>query len=97
MFDDPSLYFAIQITALFIFPIMWYRLNSEFLIASKKIWHSEMITKGIVPLAMLAFVFLSYWIWPTYYIPIWAYLITSAGGVLASLYILWKHKYVAIR
>lgn len=97
VFNEPRLYFALQMTSIFIFPIMRYRLNGEFLLASKKIWHSEMITKGIVPLAMLIFVLLSYWVRPTYYIPIWAYLLTSAGGAVISLYILWKHKYVAIR
>lgn len=97
VFDEPRLYFALQVTAIFIFPIMWYKLNTHFLLASKKIWHSEMIREWIVPLAMLVLIYISYRFRPTYYIPIWAYLLTSAGGVCISLYILWKHQYVAIR
>lgn len=97
IFDEPRLLFALQMTSLFIFPMMRYRLNSQFLLASKKVWYNELITKGIVPVAMLMIVLVSYWLWPTYYIPIWAYLLTNAWGMIISLYILWKYKFVALR
>lgn len=97
IFQEPKLVFPLQIASIFIIPLMIQSLNTSFLLASKKVYHAELISKLIVPCAMMLIVFLSYWFWSTYYIPIWAYLFTWVIGMLVSLYILWKHKYVAIR
>jgi hypothetical protein len=76
---------------------MWYRLNVSYLLAAKHVYHSELVTKAIVPIVMLAIVFGSYWLWPTYYIPIRAYLMTGVVGLLVTLYVLWREKYIAVR
>ncbi|USN57516.1 MAG: hypothetical protein H6766_03640 [Candidatus Peribacteria bacterium] len=77
IFHEPKLLLPLQVASLFVLPMMWYGLNTAYLLAEKKVYHSELITKAIVPLGMLLMVFGSYWIWPTYYIPVWAYLLTG--------------------
>jgi len=97
IFNEPRLIFPLQVAALFLIPMMIQSLNISFLIASKHIYHAELLGKAVSPVIMLAIVFGSYWIWPTYYIPIWARMITAWLGMIVSLYILWRYNYVAIR
>lgn len=97
VFDEPKLLLPLQVASLFVLPMMWYGLNTAYLLAEQRVYHSELITKAIIPLGMLIMVFASYRIWPTYYIPVWAYLLTGGLGMVMSLYFLWKYKYVAIR
>jgi len=72
-------------------------LNTSFLLAAKKIYHSELISKGIVPLAMLAIVIVSFRIRPTYYIPIWAYLLSGGLGMVVSFYTIQKHQNIRFK
>ena len=96
VFDEPRLVFPLQVAAIFLLPLMIQSFHVFYLLATKKIYHSELISKIIVPLILLGIVSASYWIWPTYYIPIWAYLLSGGCGMLASIYILWRHNYIRI-
>jgi len=97
IFYEPKLTFPLQVSSVFLIPLMIQKYNEAFLIGSKKIYHSELVSKALIPITMFLIVFVSYWIWPTYYIPIWWYLLTWALGMVVSMYLLRKHKYVAIR
>lgn len=95
IFNEPRLFFPLQITSLFLLPLMLRSLNGSFLLASKKLFYSELVDKFLVPLVMFGIVFISYWLWPTYYIPIWGYLLAGVIWFLSSLYILRKYRYVS--
>ena len=77
VFHEPKLLLPLQVASVFLFPMMWNTLNSSYLLAEKKVYHSQLITNLIVPLGMLLMILGSYWIWPTHYIPVWAYLLTG--------------------
>lgn len=97
IFDEPKLLFPIQITSLFLLPFLIQKLNTSFLLGTKNVYYSELINNVLMPWVLLLLVFLSYRVWPTFYIPIRAYLIAWCIGMTVSLYILVRCKNISIR
>lgn len=84
LFQDEALTFALQVIAIFVVPLLVRRINESFLLASKKVQPTEMISKILIPTSILAIVSASYRVRPTHYIPIWAYLLTWWVAMLLS-------------
>lgn len=97
VFNDPSLRFPLQIASIFLIPLMLYTLNISFLLAEKRIFHSELVSKGIVPLSGLWIIIGSYWLWPTRYIPIRAYLMSSLFWMIYSMWLIYSHIHIPSR
>lgn len=92
IFHEPKLIFPLQITALFIIPLLWQRINTEYLLAQKQIRWSELISKLIIPISLLSIIIISFSVWHTYYIPIRWYLIAHTIWLAYSIYILYMHQ-----
>lgn len=93
IFEEPKLIFPLKVGAFFLLPLMLKSLNTQYMLAYKKVFHSEVITKIAIPLSLLTIVSVSYWIWPTYYIPIRAHLIADTIWMTISFYFLYKYSY----
>lgn len=96
IFHEPKLIFPLQITALFIIPLLWQRINTEYLLAQKQIRWSELISKLIIPISLLSIIIISFSVWHTYYIPIRWYLIAHTIWLAYSIYILYMHQNITL-
>lgn len=97
LFDEGRLILPLQAAAFLLVPYVRYTFNTQFLVAHKKIFHSELITKLIVPSIVLLLLVVLYFVQPLATIPVRVYLGSGVVWLVASLWFMRKEKFVAVR
>lgn len=95
LLNEPHLEPILNITSRCILPIMIWNLNYRYLIASKKIFFAEILSKCIIPIWTLSILVLWNFLLSELYIPVNAYIIPLSLSAVVSLYIMIKKRYIA--